>query len=212
MTTSAASVLCLHGLGQSPELWQPMLTRTLASRFPGVRWILPQAPHHPVTFNQGQPRPSWFNIEELPPRSDESDVPTLDESVRIIRDLINAEQCAGVAPQQIFLMGFSQGAALALTVAFTSQLDLGGIIVLSGWVPHFIRPMFQHRNLPIMWCHGDADPEIPMEYAEEAMRFLTETSKVGSEMLDYKQYGGLDHSIDEREVADVEELLHKWIK
>ena len=42
---------------------------------------------------------------------------------------------------RIFLLGCSQGAALSLTTAFTSPHQLGGVIVLSGWVPHFVRPV-----------------------------------------------------------------------
>lgn len=45
----------------------------------------------------------------------------------------------GIHPRKIFLVGFSQGAALSLMVGLTTLHDLGGIGSLSGWIPHRIR-------------------------------------------------------------------------
>ncbi|KIL70555.1 hypothetical protein M378DRAFT_183198 [Amanita muscaria Koide BX008] len=197
-------MLPASGLGQSSTVWDQFITDKLKARFPQVRWISPQASDRPVSFNHGQHRPSWFDIHELPPRVDEADEQGMAASIKIITDLIQAEIQNGITPSRIFLMGFSQGAALSLTTAFTAEQELGGVVVLSGWIPHFMRDRYRQHTFPVLWCHGDTDPEIPMDYGEEAIRFLTEAF---IESIEYKQYPGLDHTITEGEIVHVESWL-----
>ena len=49
--------------------------------------------------------------------------------------LIRAEVDAGIPAHRIVLGGFSQGGAVALLTGLTSEYKLGGVIVLSGWLP-----------------------------------------------------------------------------
>jgi predicted esterase len=53
-----------------------------------------------------------------------------------VEGLIQAEVHRGADPRRIVLMGFSQGAALSLLVTLTTLHELGGVISLSGWIPH----------------------------------------------------------------------------
>ncbi|PFH54732.1 hypothetical protein AMATHDRAFT_135051, partial [Amanita thiersii Skay4041] len=201
------------GLGQYDTLWR---SQRLDLRFPNVEWVFPQAPERPVTYNEGQFRPSWFDIHHLPPLSDEDDHKTLLQSVESINAIIQSRISAGMPSQRIFLFGFSQGAALSLTVALTTPHTLGGLAVLSGWVPHCIRPVCSQHSLttmdiPILWCHGDTDDEIPKEYGEEAIEFLTDTLELERGLMEYRVYKGLDHKIIEEEIGDLEEWLRKLL-
>lgn len=89
----------------------------------------------------GQYRPSWFDIARLPPDKDEYDQVSIAASVSVIEDLILAQVHAGIDSRRIILVGFSQGAALSLMTALTSLHDLGGVVSLSGWIPHKARPV-----------------------------------------------------------------------
>lgn len=93
----------------------------------------------PVSLSFGQNRPSWFNISSLPPHPNDFDENGVAESIHAIEQLILEEVQRGIHPRKIFLVGFSQGAALALMVGLTTLHDLGGIGCLSGWIPHRIR-------------------------------------------------------------------------
>jgi predicted esterase len=42
---------------------------------------------------------------------------------------------SGIEASRIVLGGFSQGAAMSLLTGMTSTYKLGGIVVLSGWLP-----------------------------------------------------------------------------
>ena len=92
-----------------------------------------------MAFSRGRIRPSWFNIWHLPPLVDEYDEEGLSESVTTIESVILQEVHNGIAPNRIFLAGFSQGAALCLVTALNTLHDIGGIGSFSGWIPHRTR-------------------------------------------------------------------------
>lgn len=57
------------------------------------------------------------------------------ESARKINELITEEVEAGIEPSRIILGGFSQGGTMSLLTGLTGERKLGGLIVLSGWLP-----------------------------------------------------------------------------
>lgn len=57
------------------------------------------------------------------------------ESVRKINELITKEIDDGLEPSRIVLGGFSQGGAMTLLTGLTTERKLGGLIVLSGYLP-----------------------------------------------------------------------------
>ena len=57
------------------------------------------------------------------------------ETVHQLNQLISAEVDAGIPADRIVLGGFSQGAAMSLLTGLTTERKLGGVVVLSGWLP-----------------------------------------------------------------------------
>ncbi|KAI0028274.1 Phospholipase/carboxylesterase/thioesterase [Vararia minispora EC-137] len=129
-----ATIIFLHGLGQTNESWSHTLNGMAAS-LPSVEWILPQAPENPVSLNCGQRRSRWFDLHTLPPSRLEWDHQGVTASAARIEAIIRGEMMRGIDPRHILLVGFSQGAVLALLVALSSLLELGGVASLSGWIP-----------------------------------------------------------------------------
>jgi phospholipase/carboxylesterase len=74
------------------------------------------------------------------------------------------------------LLGFSQGAAMALDVATTAGLPLAGLIACSGY-PH---PDWQPGTVPpapaqkILITHGEQDPVVPHAASAELQRQLSQ--------------------------------------
>ena len=68
--------------------------------------------------------------------------------------------------------------------------------------------MYTVPDLPILWCHGKADEEIPISYAEDATSFLHSTLHVPNSKLQFKQYDGLTHAINDSELDD----LVSWLE
>lgn len=52
-----------------------------------------------------------------------------------LETLINDELKSGIDASRIVLGGFSQGAAMSLLTGLTGSSKLGGLAVLSGWLP-----------------------------------------------------------------------------
>lgn len=99
----------------------------------------PLSPARPVTMNQGQLRPSWFDLSRMPPPDHEYDEVGIAESTAAIENLVLTQVHSGVDPSQIVLVGFSQGAALGMLVSLTTLYELGGVASLSGWIPRQVR-------------------------------------------------------------------------
>ena len=81
------------------------------------------------------------------------------------------------------LLGFSQGAALALDVATTDGgLPLAGVIGCSGyphpdWRPGACPTEERHRQTPVLLTHGELDPVVPYAASEELQRQLKESGR-----------------------------------
>ncbi|KAJ6569678.1 phospholipase carboxylesterase [Mycena capillaripes] len=196
-----ASVIFVHGLGQNTFTWRAMILEGLVPNLPHVEWILPQACEKRVTYYRNVRRPSWFDIAKLPPCDDEYDEPGITESISIIESLILAQIHRGVDARRIILVGFSQGAALSLMVALSTLHDLGGVASLSGWIPPRARDQtITSPNVPILWCHGTADPQIPISMAEDAVSYLRKHVR---DKVEYNTYPGLQHTINDDEVNDL---------
>lgn len=184
----------------------------------------------PVSVSQMQFRPSWFNIWRLPPHQDEYDETAIFESVSVIENIIIEQVSRGIDSRRIVVCGFSQGAALSLIVGLTTLYELGGIISLSGWIPERVRDvshLFRHCDyskliirkqmihtrlqLPVLWCHGTCDIEIPESYGLNAMSFLLRNLQIPEQYLTYRRYDGLAHTINDQELDDVVLWLQKVV-
>jgi lysophospholipase-1 len=59
----------------------------------------------------------------------------MEGSVSSIKNVIQDEIDSGIKSSRILLGGFSQGGAMSLLTSLTSNLNLAGIVCLSGWLP-----------------------------------------------------------------------------
>ncbi|KAJ8488680.1 hypothetical protein ONZ51_g3410 [Trametes cubensis] len=197
-----ATVIFIHGLGQRGDSWIPILQGVI-DRLPGVKWVLPQAPEAPVTYNGGQCRPSWFDIANLPPCNcyDEAGITA---SVAVIEEIITSELRGGLDSNKIIMAGFSQGGALSLMTSLTTLHELGGVASLSGWIPQQSRQaMLQlEPDLPVFWAHGKADTEIPISYGEDSISFLRDSLNIPANKIVFRTYEGLEHTVNNEELED----------
>ncbi len=179
-------------------------------------------PNAPVTYSQGRIRPSWFNIDSLPPCNchDEAGVAA---SVARLENIVISEVRNGTPSTKMVLVGFSQGAALSLMTALTTLHELGGVASLSGWIPqqsrqvrvlspyvessctdHLRQAMHQiEPSLPVFWSHGTADEEVPLSYGEECTAFLRDSLQLPVDKVTFKTYEGLEHAVNEDVLSDL---------
>lgn len=124
----------------------------------------------PVTLNHGFPCPSWFDLHSLPTSANEEvteDEEGIEKAKRMVHDLIESEEKAGIPSNRILLGGFSQGGALALYAGLSYPKPLAGILALSCWLPLHKKFTPHDANLgtPILQCHGRQDPLVSSRVA-----------------------------------------------
>ena len=195
-----ACVIWLHGLGADRYDFLPVaeaLQETLLS----TRFVLPQAPTRAVTVNGGYEMPSWYDILAMSPARAISRE-QLDESARMVIDLIEQQKASGIDASRIFLAGFSQGGAVVFHTAFINwQGPLGGVIALSTYAPTFDNELelsASQQRIPTLCLHGQYD-----EVVQNAMgRTAYEHLKSRGVTVTWQEYP-MGHEVLPQEIHDI---------
>uniref|UniRef100_A0A3P8NH15 Acyl-protein thioesterase 1 n=1 Tax=Astatotilapia calliptera TaxID=8154 RepID=A0A3P8NH15_ASTCA len=185
---ATAAVIFLHGLGDT-------------------------GPIMPVTLNMRMNMPSWFDIYGLSPNANEDEA-GIKRASENIKALIDQEVKNGIPSHRIILGGFSQGGALSLYTALTTQQKLAGVVALSCWLPlHKSFPQAAansaNKDMHVLQCHGDADPLVPYAFGiqtAEKMKGLINPANIT-----FKSYRGLPHSACPEEMVDVKRFIEKQL-
>lgn len=132
-----ATCIFSHGFGATAADWVT-LSELPATR-PYVKWVFPQAPLRAISIYGGDPIPAWFDIlnqdhGKREKDGDEDEV-GMRESLKDLEELVRSEVEGGIASERVLVGGFSQGAALALLQGVVGESKVGGLMVLSGYLP-----------------------------------------------------------------------------
>ena len=206
-TAANATVILLHGLGADGNDFVPMVAELQLPATLPVRFIFPNAPSIPVTINGGYMMPAWYDITEI--NIDRKiDATQLIASAEQVRLLIDREIERGIPSHRIVVAGFSQGGAVGYQAALTYMQPLAGLLCMSTYFAtrQSITPNSANRKLPILICHGTADPMVPERMGRDAMQDLT----AGGYPVEYKTYP-MDHSVCAQEIADISRWLQRLL-
>ncbi|MEO5703102.1 MAG: alpha/beta hydrolase-fold protein [Gammaproteobacteria bacterium] len=200
-----ASVICLHGLGADGHDLESVVAELGLPQRHGVRFLLPHAPHRPVTINNGYVMRAWYDIvaNDLSQREDSVGV---GNSERLLHRLIEREIDSGIPPHRIVLAGFSQGGAIALHTGLRYPQRLAGVLALSSYLPLAGKVAeeahFANAGLPILMAHGIHDSIVPMASAL-ASRSLLERLGYSVDWLTYP----MGHESCAQEMKDINQWL-----
>lgn len=186
-------LLLLHGYG-SDERDLFGLVPYLPPAFAVASVRAPLAPPFPA------PGYSWYPIEGLDDR-DPAHV------TAAATRLIEWTDAAASAHPSIGLLGFSQGAAVALQALRLDPARFAFAVNLSGYVtPGELPrdPELAERRPPVFWGRGTNDDVIPGFLVDHTTQWLP-----GHADLSGRVYPGLTHSVSEQELADVRVFLEK---
>lgn len=123
-----------------------------------------------------RPEGEWPPIEAFMPAVD-----ALDQFIHALPDLYNADL------NRLFLLGFSQGAAVSYTYAMRHPNLVQGIAGLVGLMPKGVMddPDLKNlRDMPVMMMIGRNDDTVPPEIAYECATALIHAGT----RLDYREY------------------------
>ncbi|HEX6213291.1 MAG TPA: dienelactone hydrolase family protein [Vicinamibacterales bacterium] len=183
--------ILLHGRGASAE---DILTLSQEFSVRDVTYFAPQA-----TGN------TWYPYSFLMPL--EQNEPSLSSALRVIEALLASAERNGFPAERVALMGFSQGACLALEFAARHPKRYAAIAAFSGGL---IGPPGTARNYsgafdgtPVFLGCSDVDPHIPVERVHESAEVFT---RMGA-TVDKRIYPQMGHTINEAEIDAVDALL-----
>jgi phospholipase/carboxylesterase len=112
-------------------------------------------------------RGKWSNIEQAEVSRD-----------RMMAFIDEAIDAYNLNPNGVSLLGFSQGTILGYAMALSYPERFKMLIALSGYIDHkMLVPDYltkQHNRLSIFASHGREDIVIPLDWAEQSSKFLTE--------------------------------------
>ena len=199
-----ACVIWLHGLGADRYDFLPVaeaLQETLLS----TRFVLPQAPTRAVSINGGYEMPSWYDILAMTPaRAISRD--QLDESAKMVIDLIDQQKASGIDASRIFLAGFSQGGAVVLHAAFMKwQGALGGVLALSTYAPTFsdeLELSASQQRIPALCLHGQYDEVVQNAMGRSAYEHLKQQGVT----VTWQEYP-MGHEVLPEEIRDIGQWL-----
>ena len=199
-------IIFLHGLGDSPNSYSSFFLNenVIPENFP-IKIILLQSP---FLMTNGFPFPSWFTITKFPIDSEKCyNFEEAKKNSKIITDVIEEEvKLIDGKYGNIFIGGFSQGACLSLYTGLTYEHLLGGIISLSGALFSQTKILDSNKGIKIFVGHGEKDDVIPYKTNQESLKPIENFSG-----LCRYSYPNLAHSINEKEIQDLNNFLQKCI-
>lgn len=102
-----------------------------------------------------------------------------DEGVTRLTDFIDyACEQYPLDISRLYLLGFSQGAILAMTLGLTLGNRIKGIVGLSGYIPKFVKEDYKIRpvdQLSLFISHGEMDEILPFEWGRANDMFFRES-------------------------------------
>ena len=200
------TLVLLHGYGSRADDWLQFEERWQLP--PNTRRVYPQAPlRGPLTGQRGW---WWLHLEGYIPKGEE--LPDLSRASpggikvasRLVRELLAGQS------GPIVLGGFSQGAMTSAEIAFETDQDLSGLILLSGttvneesWAEHFAG----RRHLPIFIAHGRHDRVLSFAIMD---RFQQRLKALGLDVTWHPFDGG--HEIPLEVVRDVNAFVNRVVQ
>lgn len=164
-------VVLLHGYGADGNDLLG-LADPLSPHMPETAFLAPNAPERCVNNPMGY---QWFPIPWLDGSSEEEATVSMERAVDDLNaflDTVLEEE--RVSPENLMLLGFSQGTMMSLHVAPRRDAAVAGIVGFSGRLlgPERLEDELKVR-MPVLLVHGDQDDMVPPASLPEAANALT---------------------------------------
>lgn len=185
------ALIMVHGRGGSAE---DILSLSQYLDVEDFALLAPQASQH-----------SWYPYSFLaPPAQNE---PYLSSALDLLKEVVGDLETKGIAKDQIYFLGFSQGACLTLEFVTRNAARYGGVVAFTGGLigdriyPENYKGDFE--GTPVFIGTSNPDPHVPVERVYATANILRDKNANVTE----KVYPGMGHTINQDEIEQANGLL-----
>lgn len=185
------ALIMVHGRGGSAE---DILSLSTHLDVKDYALFAPQATNH-----------SWYPHSFLAaPTNNE---PWLSSALQVLNDTVIELIANGISKDNIFFLGFSQGACLTLEYVSRNATKYGGVVAFTGGLIgdkiYTENYSGDFNNTPFFIGTSNPDPHVPVERVQSTSAILKDMNAD----LTLKIYNNMGHTISQDEINIVNELL-----
>lgn len=191
LSRAHAAMVLVHGRGATAD---DILLFASELAQPGFTYLAPQAAGN-----------TWYPNSFLAPIP--SNEPGLSSGLALIDAVLAEITGAGIPSERTIILGFSQGACLALEYVARHAQRYGGIV---GWSGGLIGPDGTPRDYagslagtPVFLGCSDVDPHIPLGRVDQTAEVL---QRMGGKVTE-RIYPNMSHTVNQDEIAFVQAML-----
>jgi phospholipase/carboxylesterase len=185
-------VLLFHGVGSSAQDLAP-LGRALSQHLADALLVSMQAPD---AVGRGW---QWFSVQGVTEANRSARVS--EAMPRFLQAIQRWQQHSGLDAAATTLVGFSQGAIMALEATQLLDAPAGRVVAIAGRFAQPPRVAPQHTRVHLL--HGDADAVMPVRLAVEASAQLGQLQA----QVTLDRFPGLGHGVDTRVLEAIVQRL-----
>lgn len=191
-----AAMLMLHGRGARAD---DILSLAGELAVPGFAYLAPQAADN-----------TWYPNRFLAPLA--SNEPWLSSALALVEVVLDQIASMGIPPERTILLGFSQGACLALEYAARNARHYGGLVGLSG-------ALIGPDETPRDYAGSLSGTTVFLGCSDEDFHVSKERVLAAAEILQLlggnltvRLYPDMGHTVNQDEIDFVRSLMNNAIK
>ncbi|TVR55332.1 MAG: phospholipase [Spirochaetaceae bacterium] len=196
LSSSRAVAIMIHGRGASPD---DILALVDDIEQEGYCYLAPHASEN-----------SWYPFSFLYPVK--TNEPGLSSALHVIGDVLRMIGDAGIPRERTIILGFSQGACLALEFAYRHPARYGAVLGLSGGLIGPEGTTWKHNGdlagTPVFLGCSDIDFHIPKNRVEDSAAVF---STMGADVT-LRLYPGMPHTVNNDEIAFIRNVMERVIR
>jgi len=193
LSEAKKALILIHGRGARSE---DILSLSSYLNVQEYALLAPQATNH-----------SWYPQSFLaPPKANE---PWLSSALQVLSNTVLEVIKNGIAKENIYLLGFSQGACLTLEFVTRNAARYGGVVAFTGGLigDKIYNENYKgdFANTPVLIASSNPDPHVPVERVYASVNILKSLNASVTEKI----YSNMGHTINEDEIAKANEIIFK---
>ncbi|HEV2832799.1 MAG TPA: dienelactone hydrolase family protein [Hanamia sp.] len=187
------ALIMIHGRGGSAE---DILSLAGHLQVKDFALLAPQASNN-----------SWYPYSFMAPPSQNE--PWLSSALSLLKETVNDVMAQGIAEENIYFTGFSQGACLTLEFVTRNATKFGGVAAFTGGLigDKIYRDNYKgdFKDTPVFIGSSNPDPHVPVERVYATTNVLKEMNAEVTEKI----YENMGHTITQDEIDMANKLVFK---